>query len=169
MIRPLAVLAAAAIFLSACTGDDPADKETPLPVKTKAEIEQMIRADADAIAAATDGVLENYRTNSAPCDTADGGFSRDGTWKLTGFAVALLAGDQHIAALRTLHDRWRSDGWTITEDRTLPDGIRGALSGRNPATGVTISVTSSDPPKQLAIIIASPCYQPTPGEDPANA
>lgn len=171
MIRRVAVLAAAVIFLGGCTGDKETplgDKEAPLPVKTKAEVEQMVRADADAIAAVTGGTLDNYRTSTTSCDTTDGAFSNDGTWNLAGFAAALLPSDQHVAALSALRDRWQAEGWTITEDRTFSDGISGALSGRNPATGITVSVTSSNPPKQLGIIIGSPCYRPAPGEDPAN-
>jgi hypothetical protein len=167
--RVMAALAVSVVLLvTACTAQEPDAKEAPLEVKTKADVETVIRAQADAIAEITGGKLDGYRANSAPCDDAAGNIADDGTWNLTGFAAIPLASDKHVTTLHAIHDKWQSEGWQIEADRTLPDGIRGTLSGRNPRTGVSVSISSSDPPKQLALIIASSCYRPAPGEDPAN-
>jgi len=168
--RLMAVLAvSAALLLTACTGDQPDEsKETAVQAKTRAEVETVVRTQADAVARTAGGKLDGYRANAAPCDDASGTIADDGRWNLTGFAAIPLAADKHVTTLRAVHDQWQSQGWQITEDRTLPDGVRGSLSGRNPQTGVSVTLTSSDPPRQLALIVASACYRPAPGEDPGN-
>lgn len=144
------------------------DEGTTVEAKPRAEVETTVRAQADAVAATAGVALQGWRANSAPCDTPDGNIADDGRWNLTGFAAIPLAADQHVATLRKLKEQWQAGGWRISDDRTLPDGVRGSLSGVAPGTGLSVSITSSDPPKQLALIIASPCYRPADGEDPAN-
>ncbi|WP_285684697.1 hypothetical protein [Actinoplanes sp. NBRC 103695] len=130
---------------------------TTVEVKSRAEVETVIRAQAGELPGEVDGL----RLNSAPCGNGD-------TWNLTGIGAIPLAAEKHVATLRAVKERWQADGWQIDDDRTLPDGVRGSLSGVTPDGALTVSLTSSQPPRQLAVIIASRCYRPAPGEDPAN-
>ena len=161
-MRKIAILLA--VLLVAGCGEE----ESTVEAKPRAEVETTVHAQADAVATAAGAKLEGYQANSAPCDTPDGNIADDGRWNLTGFAAIPLAADRHVATLKAIKERWQADGWQISDDRTLPDGVRGSLSGVAPGSGLSVSVTSSDPPKQLALIVASPCYRPVDGEDPAN-
>ncbi|WP_236718576.1 hypothetical protein [Actinoplanes sp. TFC3] len=155
------------LLATSCSSDQPADKEAPLETKSKAEIATAVRDQAQAIADAAGGELKNFLDRSAPCEGRNGETADDGRWNPSGFAAIPLASDKHAAALKAIADAWQSQGWEISENRTFKDG-GGSIAGRNPQNGLNTSITSSNPPKQLAVIIGSACYRPIQGEDPAN-
>jgi len=48
-----------------------------------------------------------------------------------------LAEEKHIETLARVRDEWRAKGWTITDDRTLPDArVRHLLGQRAPRSAV---------------------------------
>jgi hypothetical protein len=163
------LLAVAGLLLTtACSNDQPGEKETPLETRSKADVEAVARNHADTVAAVAGGPLESWRTSTAACEGRHGETADDGRWDLNGSAHIRLPADKHVAALRTVHDRWQTEKWEISDYRTLSDGVRGTLSGRDPQTGFTVTLSSSKPPVQIAVAIGSPCYQSVQGEDPAN-
>ena len=74
--------------------------------------------------------LENWRTNTAPCE---------------------------------------GRGGEIAEERTFTEGDGGVVSMREAASSVTISLATNASRDRIALIIATGCYLPIEGEDPANA
>jgi hypothetical protein len=162
------LLATTALLLAtACSSNDQSGG-TPLETKSRAEVEATARSQADAIAGLAGGPLESWRASTAACEGRNGEVADDGRWDLAGFAHVKLPADKHVAALRAIHDEWQGQGWEISEYRTLPDGVRGSLSGRDPKTGLSVTLSSSNPAVQIAVTIGSPCYQPAQGENPAN-
>ncbi|MEU7901741.1 hypothetical protein [Actinoplanes sp. NPDC049118] len=161
------LLAATTLLLgSACSNDQPGGKDAPLETKSEAEVEAVARSQADSIAALAGGPLEDWHTNTTACQGRNGETADDGRWDLAGFAHVKLPADKHAAALHTIHDKWQTQGWQINAFQVQDDG--GVLSGRDPKTGLSITLSSSKPPIQIAVTVGSPCYQPVQGEDPAN-
>jgi hypothetical protein len=102
------------------------------------------------------------------CTSANGVDAPDGAWRLQGAAnITVDAGDQS-AYLQKLAQGWQQQGWQITDQQTFADGTRGTLSALNPATGTSITVTTTKDLGRVAVVLASACYLPAPGEDPAN-
>ncbi|MEU6076958.1 hypothetical protein [Micromonospora sp. NPDC047074] len=167
-------VALAAVFLpaSACTGGEPGPspgKDDPLQTKATAEVNTLAEARAQAVASTAGVPLENWRTNTSPCQGRRGEIADDGRWTLSGFAGLPVAPDEQITTLRRIREMWRQHGYEITEDRVFADGTRGAVSMRDPGTGITISLTTNASRDRVAVILASDCYLPAAGEDPANA
>lgn len=159
--RPGAVVAAAILlFAGACSNDQAGEDGTPWETRSTAEVEATARTHADAVASAAGGTLEAWRTSTTACQGRNGETADDGRWDLSGSAHILLPAEKHVAALRTIHDRWQSQKWEISDYRTLSDGVRGTLSARDPQTGFTVTLASSRPPVQIAVTIGSPCYGP---------
>ena len=170
--RPAAVLAVVALLGAACTrGGDSAvpGKDDPLQTKAVAEVRSLAEAHAQAVSAAAGVALENWRTNTAPCEGRGGEIADDGRWTLTGFARLPVAPDDQITTLHRFRDAWREQGHEITEDRTFTEGDGGVVSMREADTSVTISLATNASRDRIALIIATGCYPPTEGEDPANA
>ncbi|GIJ27426.1 hypothetical protein Vqi01_25880 [Micromonospora qiuiae] len=169
--RPTAVLAVVALLGAACTrGGDSAvpGKDDPLQTKAVAEVRSLAEAHAQAVSAAAGVALENWRTNTAPCEGRGGEIADDGRWTLTGFARLPVAPDDQITTLQRVRDAWREQGHEITEDRTFTEGDGGVVSMREAATSVTISLATNASRDRIALIVATGCYLPTEGEDPAN-
>ncbi|RLK25853.1 hypothetical protein DER29_3864 [Micromonospora sp. M71_S20] len=165
------VLAAVLVPATACTGGDPGSsgKDDPLQTKAVAEVSTLAEARAQAVAATAGVALDGWRTNTSPCQGQRGEIADDGRWTLSGFAGLPVPPADQIATLRRIRDMWRQQGYEITEDRTFADGARGAVSMRDPGTGITISLTTTASRDRVAVILASGCYRPAAGEDPANA
>jgi len=160
------------ILATACTGGNPdpsPTKDNPLQTKTTAEVAALAHARAQAVATTAGTPLDNWRTNTSPCQGQRGEIADDGRWTLSGFAGLPVAPADQITTLHRIRDMWRQQGFEITEDRTFADGTRGAISMRHPETGITISLTTIASRDRVALILASDCYLPMAGEDPANA
>jgi hypothetical protein len=171
--RCLVAASTTAVLLAAtgCGGgkDTPGAKETPLPTKPEAEITQLVKSYADTAATTVGGPLQKWETVAAPCVGRTGETATDGRWSLTGHANIPLARDQHVAVLTHLRDQWKQQGYEITEFRTFPpDNKTGALIARNPQDHISISLESDGPGTSFAVLIATPCYKPAPGEHPAG-
>lgn len=162
-----AITAAALLLVTGCTSPAPTPKDTTLQVKTQAEAEKLVQQLADSVAAAVGSPLTDQHSTPAPC--ADGGGGAV-PWTLSGVAnVAVKPADQ-VATLMRLHDTWKSQGYEITEFQLVPAGTpdEGSVSARVPVTELTVTVQSTGPRTGFAIIIATPCYAPAPGENPGN-
>ncbi|MET8151817.1 hypothetical protein ACIBSW_16805 [Actinoplanes sp. NPDC049668] len=173
MRRRAGVVLVTALLLAAtaCSSNDdqPGGTEAPLQTKKKADVEALARQQFESVAQLAGGELIGWEARTAACQGKNGELADDGRWNLTAFATVKLPADKHVAALRAVHDTWVGQKWEIVDYRTLSDGVRGTLSGRDPASGNSISVDSSRPPVQLSLNLGSACYQPAPGEDPANS
>jgi hypothetical protein len=144
-------------------------KEEPLQTRSRAQVESMLRSYGDAVAQIVGGPLQNWAAVPAPCEGGNGELTTDGRFDMTGNANIPLAGDQYPATLQRLRDRWQQQGYEIQDFRTLPPPDHGGIvSMRNPADGVTMTVQSTVAGTSLAVIIATPCYQPAPGEHPVD-
>ncbi|MEW2379568.1 hypothetical protein AB0883_26185 [Micromonospora sp. NPDC047812] len=169
----LAVAVAAVLVpATACAGGGPdtsSGKDDPLQTKAAAEVSALAEARAKAVATTAGVALDDWRTNTSPCQGQRGEIADDGRWTLSGFAGLPVPPADQITTLRRIRDMWRQQGYEITEDRTFADGTRGAVSMRDPDTGITISLTTTASRDRVALILASDCYRPAAGEDPANA
>ena len=72
-----------------------------------------------------------------------------------------LAPDKHVETLARIREKWRAQGWTITEDTTSANGKEGALAAKTNSDGYSISLTSTSPPTAFALLVNSPCYRST--------
>jgi hypothetical protein len=64
-----------------------------------------------------------------------------------------------LPTLARLRDQWKQQGYTVTDDRTFPDGKSGTVVVRSPGDDVRIRVESSSPPVAFALMISTPCYE----------
>ncbi|MEH0973324.1 hypothetical protein V6U77_19570 [Micromonospora sp. CPCC 205546] len=168
---PAVALAAVLLLSTACAGGDSGSstgKDDPLQTKAIAEVSALAEARARAVATTAGVGLDDWRTNTSPCQGRRGEIADDGRWTLSGFAGLPVPPADQIPTLRRIRDMWQQQGYEVTEDRTFADGTRGALSMRDPDTGITISLTTTASRDRVALILASDCYRPAAGEDPAN-
>ncbi|MEW2386000.1 hypothetical protein AB0873_28460 [Micromonospora sp. NPDC047707] len=161
-----------AIAATACTGDkaddDPRSKGEPLQTKSVAEVLQLVQTRAQAVADAAGGPLENWSTNTVPCEGQRGEIADDGRWYLGASANLRVAPAEQLATLARVREALRQQGYDITEDRTFADGTRSSLSARDPSTAVTVTLTTTKSLDHVAVGLLSDCYLPAAGEDPAN-
>jgi hypothetical protein len=144
-------------------------EEKPMLTKRQADVVAMLKSYGDSAATTVGAPLEKWETLAAPCEGSNGDLSTDGRFQMTGHANIMLPEDQHAATLQRLHDQWQKLGYQITEFRLFPpDNRTGAVSARNPADDVGISLQSTVPSTAFALLIATPCYKPAPGEHPAG-
>jgi len=169
--RLTVVLAVAGTLLADGCGSGPDQnngKDEKVETKSKTDVVALARGQAEQVAQLTGGTLEQWETRSSACTGRNGEIADDGRWSLSAFAAVKLPADKHVKGLQAVHDQWQSKNWEITTFRTLPDGVRGVLDGRDPTNGLTVSLASSVGKTQLALTMGSACYQPAAGEDPAN-
>ncbi|WP_230688727.1 alpha/beta hydrolase [Micromonospora sp. WMMC415] len=168
--RHAAALTAVLMILTACTGGGISrGKDDALQTRATAEVKGLAEASAQAVATTVGIPLNDWRTNTSPCVGERGEIADDGRWTLSGFAGIPVAPADQITSLHRIRDRWRQQGYEVTEDRIFADGTRGAVSMRDPGTGITVSLTTTKSRDSIALILASDCYLPAAGEDPANA
>lgn len=167
-----AALTAVLALAAACTDSGPGPsygKDDPLQTKAIAEVTALAQERVQAVAAAVGSPLDDWQTNTSPCLGRRGEIAEDGRWTLKGFAGLPVAPADQLTTLHRVRDMWRQRGYEITEDRTFDDGTGGAVSMRDQETAITISLTTSKRRDSIALILASGCYMPVAGEDPANA
>lgn len=97
-----------------------------------------------------------------------GEIADNGGWDLAGFARMWVDPEDQISTLHRIRDMWQQQGYEITEDHAFDDGTGGSVSMRDLETGITMSLTTNKSRDGLALILASACYLPVEGEDPAN-
>ncbi|MDI6106011.1 hypothetical protein QLQ12_46345 [Actinoplanes sp. NEAU-A12] len=169
MIRlRIAVVLLALAATAACTSGDTQGKDAPLETKKRADVEAQARQQADAMAALMGGTVAEWEVNTKPCLGQGGETADDARWSMSAFGVVKLPEDKHLQALKAVHDTGTSQNWEITEYRTLSDGRTGVFAARDPQSRFSISLASSKPAIQIVVTLGSPCFQPAPGEDPAN-
>lgn len=173
-----AVAAAVILILAGCTDNTPNPttsaassqpaREKPVQPRTEADATTQADTDVKTIAATLGSPLDGWKVATLPCTTSSGADAPNGAWQLQGGAnIAVAAADQ-MAAIEKVQSTWQQQGWTITDRQTFANGTRGAVSAVNPATGTTITVTTTKDLGRVAVLLTSACYLPAPGEDPAN-
>ena len=93
-----------------------------------------------------------------PCEGRGGELSDD-VYSMLGSMQLSLPEAEQLATLARLRDRWTRQGYTVTEERTFPDGRRGTLTVRAPGDDVEISLNSTSEAKAIAVLISTPCYR----------
>ncbi len=169
--RHATALTAVLILTTSCTGSDldaSPRKDDPLQTKAVAEVKALTESRAQAVATTAGVPLDNWRTNTSPCVGQGGEIADDGRWKLSGFARMPVAPADQITTLHRIRDMWRQQGYKVTRDRTFDDGTGGNVSMRDPETAVTMSLATNTNRDGIALVVASGCYMPIAGEDPAN-
>jgi hypothetical protein len=160
---------AALIAVTACTSNSPKKEDKPVQAKPEAEVVSLAQSYAQNAATSVGSTVQNWQTASAPCAGGGGEVATDGRWSLTAGANIPLPKDQHATTLQKLRDQWQQQGYEIKDFRTIPpDNQEAVLSARNPADGISITLSSAGTGTALAVVLGSPCYKPAPGEDPAN-
>ncbi|MDI6104146.1 alpha/beta hydrolase [Actinoplanes sp. NEAU-A12] len=173
-----AVLALAVVAsLAGCTGTgqnddrqpgDPTRSQVPVRTQTVAQATSQAEAAVNAVAEAIGGRPEGWDATTVPCTSRSGAAAADRLWQLQGAANVPVTGGDQRAAFDRLKSTWRQGGYEITGEQTFGDGTRTTLSARDHSTGATITVTTTKDLARVAVVLASPCYRPAPGEDPAN-
>ncbi|SCF29029.1 hypothetical protein GA0074696_4130 [Micromonospora purpureochromogenes] len=160
------------LALAACTsnGDDNRQsKDEPLQTKRVAEVLQLVQTRAQAVADAAASPLNDWSTNTVPCEGRRGETAGDGRWYLGASANLRVAPADQLTTLARVRETLRQQGYEITEDRTFAEGTRGSLSARDPDTAITVTLTTTKNLDHVAVGLLSDCYKPVEGEDPANA
>jgi hypothetical protein len=162
----VAVLATLTILgtVSGCGG-----KEEALQTKSQAQVESMLKSYGDGVAQVIGQPLRNWKTVAAPCEGRNGETATDGRFDMTGGANISLGSDGYPVTLQRLRDHWQQQGYEVDDFRIIPPPHEGgSVSVRNPADGVTMTVQSTATGTSLALLVATPCYRPAPGEHPAD-
>lgn len=140
-----------------------------MPIKHRAEVEKLVKSYADATASAIGKPLTKWSTIAVPCEDPNGDLATDGRWNMTGHANIAVERAQQIKMLTRLRDQWKQQGYEVTEFRTFPpDDELGTVAVNNPEDGISVSLESTAPGTAFALLIATPCYRPAPGETPGN-
>lgn len=170
--RQLVAALALAMALTGCTGDgggSPESKDERLQSKSVAEVLQLVKSRAEAVADVAGSPLNNWSTNTVPCEGQRGETADDGRWYLGASANLQVPAADQLTTLTRLREALQQQGYAITENRTFADGTRGSLSVRDPNAAVTVTLTTTKGLDHLAVGLLSDCYMPVDGEDPAKA
>lgn len=160
------VLAGLALLLVTSCSTTATDKDTPLPTRAYADVTRQADADAQLVADAAGTPRLLQRADPTPCTGRGGESADDGRWYLsTGFSLE-VAQDGQAPAFQRIKNALQTAGWQITEETSFANATRGKLSARNPATGHTITLTTTKSLTQIAVFLDTPCVMPAPGENP---
>lgn len=133
--------------------------ESNVPTATEAEVVQKLNGMASQTAAAIgDAEVINPTSNASSCDNNVGDESG---------AVQFVQGTYNILLSRTVQpsdfhrarDHWEQQGRTISEDWYKQDVRVGSVSAKAVDDGASFTLTSTDSPKGLALIVHSGCYR----------
>lgn len=168
--RQIAPFFVVLILAASCAGGpgSPLGKDEPLQTRPVAEVAARAEDRAQAAATAAGASLKNWHVSTAPCMGRFGEIADNGGWDLAGFARMWVDPEDQISTLHRIRDMWQQQGYEITEDHAFDDGTGGSVSMRDLETGITMSLTTNKSRDGLALILASACYLPVEGEDPAN-
>ncbi|MBV1854606.1 hypothetical protein [Catellatospora tritici] len=147
-LTPLALVAVLA--LGGCT------REPDLQQKSEAEVVTALRSYADDIGTVFTMPITNFRTNTVACEQNGGVPATDGTFDLSGHGKYIVKPGSHVALLRSVAEHWLAQGYEVDPLREVGNG--GQLTGRNPADGISVTLTSGDP-EVIAFLAATPCYK----------
>jgi hypothetical protein len=153
--RVLTVLCAALIVATGCVSKKEEDVKQVSHADARTLVETYAQQVATTIGNDQDNDLEVLPN---PCDGKRGELS-DTVYSMTGHAQIPVPEAEQLPTLARLRDQWTQQGYTITEDRTFPDGTRGTLVARTPTDDVRIRVQSTNPAVAFALMISTPCYQ----------
>ncbi|MGW5116881.1 hypothetical protein ACWEQ8_15850 [Streptomyces noursei] len=138
-------------------------KNDPLPVKTKDQVERMVRNLVDSLAGdyglKVDGKTVNKEFRD--CFGREGEHADDGRFDLTYAVRATLPEAEHGKAIRAMRKRLEGQGYKISgyrEDKSKdPWALMDAKGGEG---GLFVSVESYTPPNQLVFSVNTPCFLP---------
>ncbi len=154
--RVTGMLVLVLLAVTACGG------QTSPPTRTQANASRVVRSYADVTAASVGAPIQTWQTATSACP-ASGEFSMTGTGSIT------LPTSEQYPDIARFRDLWVLMDFKITEFRAdPPDNRTGNVEARNPADGITITVTSTQPPPAFTLRVSTPCYRPAPGEHPAG-
>lgn len=145
-----ALLAAVALTLSACSGDD-------VETKPEADVNTVVQQHADAIAAVAGQALKNPKIRAGGCSSPSGNVS-DTVYTVQGVynLPAPVAGEKHLDVLSRVRSDWQSKGYTITDDRTVA-ADSGVLAAKT-SDGYKLDIETGTAPG-FAVFVDSPCYE----------
>ncbi|WP_203824816.1 hypothetical protein [Actinoplanes palleronii] len=143
------LLAASALILSGCSGDD-------VESKSENDVNAQIQQHAETIASLVGNPLFNPSLSASGC-TGRGGETSDKIFTVQGvYNVNPPRKDQHLASLGKVKAEWKAKGYTITDDRTVgPDD--GVVAAKTP-DGYDLDIERALP-DGFVILIHSPCYE----------
>jgi hypothetical protein len=142
-------LTAAALTLSACSGDN-------VETRSEADVNAVVQQHADAVATIAGDALENPKVRSGVCSDPAGKDS-DTVYSVQGvYNLAPPKIGTHLNVLARVRTDWKNKGYTITDDRTV-SADRGILSGET-ADGYKLDIETATP-DGFAVFINSPCYE----------
>ncbi|MDG4788669.1 hypothetical protein O7626_22545 [Micromonospora sp. WMMD1102] len=154
--RPMAATMAALVIATIGCGGEAKRSTGPTHIALP-----TLRASTGAYAAgsvATFATLPDAtRLGPVPCDDPGGDLADDGRYQVSGSWQVPLPPGRHRATFRQLREDWQARAIEITEYRELPDGVKVSLAGRDPAAGFSLSLTSTQPPDAVALLVVSSC------------
>ncbi|MEU4715262.1 hypothetical protein AB0F73_16605 [Micromonospora purpureochromogenes] len=159
----LAVLVALVLTTaSGCTPNKEKEdkKASDMQTASEADITRRVNEYAGQVAAATGSTLANPATSSAPCEGRRGEMD-ESIRTVQGVYNIPVAPDKHLETLARLRDQWRAQGWTITEDRTFPNGNEGTITAKTTPDSYSLTVSGTKEPTALLLLVHSACYKST--------
>lgn len=127
---------------------------------TPEQASQLVRAYATGIATTVGADARDTEkgVNVLACENDRGEFADDGRFYIHGvWQIPLPAGEQ-AATLARLHDGWAAQGLQITKFE-MYGRDEGVVMAENPLDGAQLTVTSTEPPTAVAVVILSACYR----------
>jgi hypothetical protein len=145
----VAVLAATALALSACSGDD-------VETKPETDVSAVVQQHAEAVAAIAGQALENSSLTPHGCTGPRGQIS-DTVYTVQGaYNLPAPTGEKHLDVIARILADWKTRGYMITDDRTVA-ADRGVAAAKTP-DGYKLDVETATP-NGLAVFVDSPCYE----------
>lgn len=132
---------------------------------SEADITRRVNEYAGQVAAATGSTLANPAASSAPCEGTRGEMD-ESIRTVQGVYNISVAPDKHLETLARLRDQWRSQGWTITEDRTFPNGSEGTITATTTPDDYSLTVSGTREPTALLLLVHS--WSTPPATSPPN-
>ncbi|HZM80064.1 MAG TPA: hypothetical protein VFC19_30385 [Candidatus Limnocylindrales bacterium] len=129
---------------------------------TEQQAGNVVRAYATAIATVVGVDARRTETLVTPmaCENEFGQLAEDGRFYVQGTWQMPLPPGEQAAALARLHDGWAAQGFEIKQFEMFSE-TEGVVIAENPVDEVEVMVESGRPPIAVAVMVMTPCYQPT--------
>ncbi|KUL31526.1 hypothetical protein ADL15_21905 [Actinoplanes awajinensis subsp. mycoplanecinus] len=145
-----ALLAATALTLTACSGDD------DMQAKPETDVNAVVQQHADAVAVIAGQALQNPSLTPHGCTGPNGQIS-DTIYTVQGvYNLPAPTGEKHLDVIARIRADWKTKGYTITDDRTVA-ADRGVAAAKTP-DGYKLDVETATP-DGFAVFVDSPCYE----------
>jgi hypothetical protein len=139
------------------------NKEKNVQTMSEPDVTSQVQRYADDVVTLIGNTrLQEPAASAAGCEGKLGEVSRD-IFYVQGAYLMPVPAEQHLTTLARVREQWRQRGYTITDDRTFPDGKRGVLAATIPTDGYRIKLESGVPAIAFSLLVHSSCYRsPTP-------